>query len=111
LFPPGAAALHFSFGLVGGASLTDDFGEVTDCIILPNGGIETFRVRYYSTAKDYIVGTMVELRLLWRLSVEADGLYRPVNFTFAAIEPDGSLNSVSPHPLTMALPDRELKCM
>jgi hypothetical protein len=40
---------------------------------------------------------MVEFGLPWHLSVEIDGLYRPLNFTSASVNPDGSLNSVAPN--------------
>src|SRR5260370_32221195 len=53
-------------------------------------------LRFCSTSKDYIVGPMMELGLPFHLSVEIDGLYRPLNFTSAAVNPDGSLNSVLP---------------
>src|SRR5258708_39202810 len=46
-------------------------------------------LRFCSTSKDYIVGPMMELGLPFHLSVEIDGLYRPLNFTSAAVNPDG----------------------
>ena len=39
---------------------------------------------------------MLEFGLPWHLSVEVDGLYHPLSYTFAGIEPNGTLNSVSP---------------
>ncbi len=40
---------------------------------------------------------MVEFALPWHLSVEAEGLYRPLNFKSAGVQADGSLNSISPN--------------
>ena len=88
---------HLSFGVIGGASLTNDFqNEVIGLFSSPQGGLISVPTRLYSTSKDYIVGPMVELGLPLHLSVEIDGLYRPLNFTAAAVEANGSLNSVSP---------------
>ena len=42
---------------------------------------------------------MAEVRLPLHLSIEVDGLYHELEFTRAGIEPDGSLNSVSPAPV------------
>jgi hypothetical protein len=42
---------------------------------------------------------MVEWRFSPHWSVEADGLYRKLHLTEAFVEPDGSLNSVSPSPV------------
>jgi hypothetical protein len=88
---------HLSFGIIGGAGLTNDFdSEVIGLFPLPQGGLVSVPTRFSSTSKDYIVGPMVELGLPSHLSLEMDGLYRPLNFTSAAVEPNGSLNSVSP---------------
>jgi hypothetical protein len=85
LCPVSGFAQRFSFGIVGGGSLTNDFVD------------QTFQsIRTYPTAKDYIVGPMVAVALPDSLSIEADALYRPTNFTFAAVFPDGTLGSVSP---------------
>ena len=89
---------HFSVGVIGGAALTDAFGhESTGFIIGPNGGIQPMVSRSYSTLKDYAIGPTLEVGLPWRnLAVEIDALYRPLNLTMAGINPDGSLNSISP---------------
>jgi hypothetical protein len=63
------AQLPLGFGVKGGFSLTDAYGRC--CNTQPSST--------YSNAKDYIVGPFVELRLVKGLSVEADGLFRPVN--------------------------------
>jgi hypothetical protein len=78
-------AQRFSLGIVGGGSLTNDFVDQT---------VES--IRTYSTAKDYIVGPMFAVALPNSLSIEIDALYRPTNFTFAVVFPDGRLGSVSP---------------
>ncbi len=52
--------------------------------------------RNFSTPKHYLVGLSLEYRFANTISIEADGLYHPLHYTFAGIEPDGSLNSVSP---------------
>ncbi|MFY9727141.1 MAG: hypothetical protein WB579_05295 [Bryobacteraceae bacterium] len=89
---PCASAQRFSFGVVGGGSLTNDFGNEVVAVF----GQTSIPIRYYSTSKDYIVGPMVEVRLPLHLSLEVNGLYRPLNYTSAEVLPDGSLNSVSP---------------
>lgn len=96
-FPPSSGP-QFSFGVIGGAALTDAFGnESTGFIIGPNGGIQPMRSRSYSTLKDYAIGPTVEVGLPWRgLSVEIDALYRPMNLTMAGVRPDGTLHSISP---------------
>src|SRR5438552_2799321 len=92
-----SSGAQFSFGVIGGAALTDAFGhDNTGFIIAPNG-IEPTLYRSYSTLKDYAIGPMIEVGLPWRgLSVEIDALYRPMNLTLAGVGPDGSLNSISP---------------
>jgi len=89
---------QFSFGVIGGAALTDAFGhERTGFFIGPSGGLVPTLSRSYSTLKDYVIGPMVDVGLPWRgLSVEVDALYRPMNLTMAGVRPDGSLTGTSP---------------
>jgi hypothetical protein len=90
LFSPSTAAFAqpVSFGVIGGASLTEDFQNRTiDHVIA------------YSTPKRWIAGATVEVRLPLHLSVEADGLYHELEFTNAFVEPTGTLDSVSPSPV------------
>jgi len=54
-----ASGQHISFGAIGGANLASDF-------------------RSFDTGKSYILGSTVELSLPFHLSVEVDGLYRPL---------------------------------
>ena len=93
-----SAARAFSFGVVGGAALTDAFGhESSGFIALPGGGTQPTRLRSYSTLKDYAIGPMVDVGLPWRgLSVEINALYRPMNLTMAGVRPDGTPHSISP---------------
>lgn len=83
-----ARAQPFSFGVVAGASLTEDFQSQTNGQILA-----------YSIPKRWIVGAMVEARLPLHLSLELDGLYHELQFANAFIEPNGTLNSISPSPV------------
>jgi hypothetical protein len=94
----GSSGSRFSFGVIGGAALTDAFNhESVGFFALPDDRIEPFRSRSYSTLKDYAIGPMVEFGLPWRgLSVEVDALYRPMNLTMAGVNPDGTLHSISP---------------
>jgi len=89
---------RLSFGVIGGAALTDAFGhETTGFVVGTNGGIQPTRSLSYSTLKDYAIGPTVEVGLPWRrLSVEIDALYRPMNLMMAGVDADGSLNSISP---------------
>ncbi len=80
-----AFAQPLSFGVVGGASVTQDFENQRAGNIIA-----------YSTAKRWIAGGMVEVRLPLHLSVEVDGLYHELEFTDAFIEPNGALNTLSP---------------
>ena len=100
LFPISVAAQQtpqLSFGVIGGAALTDAFGHYTTGFIIGLNGIEPTLSRSYSTLKDYAIGPMIEVGLPWRgLSVEIDALYRPMNLTLAGVQRDGSLIAISP---------------
>jgi hypothetical protein len=88
---------QFSFGVIGGAALTDAFDHDSTGFIVGPSGVEPIRSRSYSTLKDYVIGPMIEVGLPWRgLSVEIDALYRPMNLTMAGVRPDGSIHSISP---------------
>jgi len=67
-------AQPIGLGVVGGVPLT---GGLADNTAHEVDLIE----RTYSNSNQYIVGAMAELRLPLGLAVEADGLYRPVNFS------------------------------
>jgi len=83
-----------SVGIVAGAGLSSDFRNSYDPAS-PSGPGETD----YSTPKRYLVGPMLEFGLPTHISLEVDGLFRPLEYTFASIEPSGALNSVSPSPV------------
>jgi hypothetical protein len=82
-----------SVGLIGGASLTDAARDVTSA----TPGFLGARV--WSQSKDWQAGVALEYRVRPWLSVEVDGMYRELHVTWAGVEPDGSLNSVSPSPV------------
>ena len=86
-----AAGQNLSVGFIGGASPTSDFQNQ----ISPSGNNFPGFLNY-STPKHYIFGASLEYRLTPHFSIEADGLYHPLGYTFAGIEPGGSLNSISP---------------
>lgn len=90
-----ANAQRVSIGVVGGVALTDAFPEQT---YAENGSFFT-GVRTYSPFKDYVIGARVQVRITQRWSVLADGLYREMQATTAAVSSDATLNSVSPAPV------------
>jgi hypothetical protein len=51
---------QFSFGVIGGAALTDAFGHDRAGFIFGPNGIEPTLSRSYSTQKDYAIGLIVE---------------------------------------------------
>ncbi|HTU47287.1 MAG TPA: outer membrane beta-barrel protein [Bryobacteraceae bacterium] len=77
----GSAYAQFpvSVGVKGGVALTDAF-ESSSFLSGDFYPIGEVTIRYYSPSKDYLVGPFVELRLPFNLSVEADALYRKLNF-------------------------------
>jgi hypothetical protein len=93
-FVPCSNAQRVSIGVVGGAALTDAFPQQTYSTSGPFVGIRT-----YSPFKDYVVGARVLVRVTDRWSLLADGLYREMQGTWAALLDDGTLNSVSPSPV------------
>ena len=80
---PVAFAQHLSFGVVGGVGLTGDFQTES----FPGPGLT---VEIHPNSKSYIVGPMLELSLPFHLSVEADGLYRPLRYTYELVFTIGS---------------------
>ena len=91
-----AAAQTWSFGVVGGASLTPDFNSSFTSVAPPGPPIV---LTDYSAPERYIVGGMFEFQLPKEWSIEVDGLYHPLRFDSAVIEQNGILNSVSPSPV------------
>jgi hypothetical protein len=64
-------------GVIGGATLTDDFRTET----IPAQGNSPY-LTFFSNSKDYVVGVLIEVRFPSHLSVEADALYRPLNYEY-----------------------------
>lgn len=81
-----ALCQHVSAGIVGGVALTSDFVPLE---------VPSTPYREYSTTKDYIVGAMLAISVPANFSLEADALYRPMNFTGTATFPSGTLTSTS----------------
>jgi hypothetical protein len=86
--PVGLMGQDFCIGAIGGGSLTD---------AVPTENV--FNVRTWSQSKDWIAGAMFELRLRSHVAVEVDAMYRELHATIASVEPNGSLNGVSPFPV------------
>jgi hypothetical protein len=82
-FPVFAQSFHF--GVTGGVPLNEYFrtGSIKQL------GSDT----YVSDTKHYTFGPTVELRLPWRLGVQADLLYKRLNFDEARSLPGASTNS------------------
>lgn len=99
----GASAQKVSVGIVGGASLTDGFRDQTiyNLAPSPDPGSPPFFVgiRFWSPSKDYVVGGMLEFHFNPHWSLEVNGLFRQLHGKWASVQPDGSLHSISPHPV------------
>ena len=93
--PQAAFGQSLSIGLVGGAAVTDGFRTQT----VPVSGNYFIGMRFFSTSKDYIAGASIEMHFTPHWSIEADGMFRELHLTWAAVQPDGALNSVSPAPV------------
>lgn len=61
----------FSLGIKGGVPVTDAFSNSTENAV-------DVVTHSFSNSKNYVIGPMVELRLPFGFSVEADALYRPL---------------------------------
>jgi hypothetical protein len=82
---PGLVGQELSVGAIGGGGLTNAAqNEIAD------------NIRTWSQSRDWIAGVMFELGLPARFSVEVDAMYRELHATMASVEPNGSLNGVSP---------------
>ena len=73
-FSAAASAQLFSAGIKVGLPLTDPFENLTSQSTLATG--ET--IHTYSNSKKFVAGGMVEVHLPFGISIEADGLYRPL---------------------------------
>ncbi len=92
-----AAAQTVSFGVVGGASLTPDFGSRYSFGPLPPG--PPIVLTDYSASQRYIAGGMLELKLPKNWSIEADAMYHPLRFDENHFNDNGSLHNVQPLPV------------
>jgi hypothetical protein len=88
VLPCGLPGQNLSVGLIGGGSLTDAVRDVT-----------AEQIRTWSPSKDWIAGLTFEYRLRSQLSFELDAMYRELHAAEAFVEPNGTLNSVSPSPV------------
>jgi hypothetical protein len=79
--PRVASGLRLSIGLVGGAAVTDGFRTET----VPESGDYFIGTRFFSTSKDYIAGASIEMRFTPHWSIEADGMFRELHLTWAAV--------------------------
>jgi hypothetical protein len=88
-----AHAQRLSFGVIGGAGLTDGFQSST----IPAVNYSPYYA-FYPVSKDYVAGAMIELSLPLHLSVEGDAMYRPLNYAYAFsyTNPSGQGGSVHP---------------
>ncbi len=93
IISPAASAQRVSVGVIGGASLTNDFLSAT----IPAEGYSPYYA-FYSVRKDYVAGGLIELNLPLHLSVETDALYRPLNYaySFSYTNPSGTGGSYHP---------------
>jgi hypothetical protein len=89
-----AAGQSVSFGVVGGASVTEDF--VNSYMPTSSQGSPSVND---SSPERYIAGGMVELRLPTEWSIEVDALYDPLRYGQAFIFPNGILNGVERDPV------------
>ena len=96
------SAQTLSFGLIGGASVTDVIDTHTTMYTIPapvNGGYLNLGIRWWSQSKDWLAGAVFEFRFNSHVSAEIDGMYRELHATWAGVLPDGTLNSISPSPV------------
>jgi hypothetical protein len=70
----GAFGQSVSVGIRGGVPFTGALSDLT------THGVDVIS-RSFSDSNEYIIGPMVELHLPLGFSIEADGLYRPLNVT------------------------------
>lgn len=84
-----SAETGISIGVKGGVPLTDAFADRTYNFVFatvpspfgpPRSLSQTTRV--FSGSRSFVLGPTLELQLPFGLAVEADALYRPINFSF-----------------------------
>jgi hypothetical protein len=76
------AERRISFGVIGGIPLTPSFDNdnFTPNPTLPYLG-SLYGVHSYSSSNEYAIGPSVEFRLPMDFSIEADGIFHPLNLT------------------------------
>lgn len=90
-----AVAQQFSIGIIGGVSATSGFPNrtIASAAIGTSGTVFT---KYSSDAGDDLAGALLEAVLPAHLSIEADGIYRPVNFrSFSSSVQEAGISSPS----------------
>jgi hypothetical protein len=87
-------AQRFSLGIVAGGSITSGFPNET-IVTPPTSQVPQTTYTFHSSdAGNYLIGAMAEIRLPLNLAVEADGIYRPLNFkSYISSVPPGSASS------------------
>ncbi len=86
-WPQGFLKASVSVGVKGGIPLTDSFKDTTvtgggaSLADLLLGIASSSQTRAFSASKEFVVGPILEVYLPHGFSVEADGLYRPVQLT------------------------------
>lgn len=94
LFPCFSAySQPISVGVVGGGALTSGF-EMSTIPASASGFSPSYS--FYSTSKGYVVGASIEVRLPFRLSIEADALSHPLSYASAATYPVGAGSYTNP---------------
>lgn len=96
----------FSFGIVAGGSPTSGFPNETRVNPPTSQTPATTYAFRSSDAGDYLVGAMAEIRLPQNLAVEADGIYRPLNFKsyISSVPPGGASSAPSNTVVTWEFP-------
>jgi hypothetical protein len=77
---PAFAQQLISVGVKGGVPITAWYADTSYPPV--ESEFFLFPIRSYNSSKNYVIGAEVELNLPLHLSVEADGLYRPLSLTY-----------------------------
>ncbi len=92
-----ASGQNLSVGFIGGGAVTNAFYTNVEPI--------SHYLDTYSQKKDYLVGLTLEYHFTNNFSLEGDAIYRELHLVVAFVEPNLTLNSVSPSPVvTWELP-------
>jgi len=101
-----SCAQGFSFGIVAGGSITSGFPNETIVMGPTSQFPQNTYASHSSDAGNYLIGAMAEIRLPLNLAVEADGIYRPLNFrsSISSVPPGAGSSSPSNTVLTWQFP-------